>query len=256
MLRVTGLGCGLLFLMCWATGCQSERVAFQFQPPIIQREIPAPDSVAAPSFAAVRQPIGPALSGSIAATASAVTQCVHRAHTLGNTSAGIVPKYRKQLFSLRRLPKHVSALAAMQATGSIDDPPWGGIMFLLGIAVAIYAIILGIHLGGWLGLGVGTVLYLAGAYLVARGFAGPGKSASTSPTTGKNRPSGHRNGPQKSLHRPAAIAGLGEIIFTVGNLLLLSALVLGLMSVVTVNGALLLGLAGLLLAGWAYGGIK
>ncbi|MFD2721048.1 hypothetical protein ACFST9_20175 [Hymenobacter monticola] len=134
-------------------------------------------------------------------------------------------------------------------------------MFLLGVSLCVAAVITGINIGGWSGLGVGVLLYLVGTYIGARGFAGPNRPASPSPSS---RPARFRrqlatlrSWQRLKLARSSTTStSPGEIIFTVGTLMVLVALILGLTGVLSGNVALLVGLISFLLAGAAYGGIR
>lgn len=175
MTRVTSLDCGLLLLLCWASGCRSERVVFQFQPGPTQAVVLAPYTIAAQTLGDTAQPATHLLPGTPVATHPMPQHGHRRKPRSRETNAA----RRTQLRPRLALQTHSSAGSAFKPRRTIDDPPWGSIMFLLGGAMCVAAVLVGLNMGGWLGLGVGTLVYLAGAYLIAWGFAGPNKSAST-----------------------------------------------------------------------------
>ncbi|MBF9141588.1 hypothetical protein [Hymenobacter properus] len=173
-----------------------------------------------------------------------------------------------QLLPHGKADRHALPVAASEPKRkrSIDDPPWGGIMFLLGVSLCVAAVISGIKIGGLLGLGVGVLMYLVDAYIGARGFAGPDKHASASVYSGPTR---HRlkfiilNKARKPTQKDVSDTSLGQIIFIIGGLMMITGIfagiILGLLSIfpsVSLGTlALWLLFGGCLLAGAAYGGI-
>ena len=149
MTRVTGLGCGLLFLLSWTTGCRSERVAFQFQPVLTQAAASVPAAIANgtsgdTTHLAISLPPG---------TPEGATPPVplhghqHKPHSSGTTTA----TRGEQLLPPLTLQTNSPSGIAAKPRRSIDDPPWGGIMFFLGGAICVAAVIVGINMGGFLG---------------------------------------------------------------------------------------------------------
>lgn len=257
MARVTGVGRGLLFLMGWATGCRSERVAFACQPVITQAVIPTPDTVLLGKAGFASRAVGCLSSNKpvVCTFQLAKHKPSRKPFDINITAQG------KQLSSRCKPQNLLPASTRIKARRSIDDSQWGSIIFLGGGVICVTAVIVGISIGGILGLGVGSLLYLTGAYLIARGFAGPFKSSSPSsyfgPTPVRSNSATTRNMHLPKLpHRPASTASLGEITFTVGSLMVIVSLILGLTGVLSGNAALLLGVVSLFLAGAAYGGIK
>ncbi|WP_426059419.1 hypothetical protein [Hymenobacter sp. B1770] len=171
----------VLLLMLLA-GCRSERMTFQFQPLVFQSKLQVPDSIAAKSIVVPHCSVSYLSVSPVATSAALVIESAHRPKRPKNSSATNTVSH-EQLFSPHKFKNPVLPKAAVAANRSIDDPPWGGIMFLLGGGICVAAVIIGFNLGGWLGLGIGTVLYLAGAYLIARGFAGPHKPNPQPPYT-------------------------------------------------------------------------
>ncbi|SFQ75831.1 hypothetical protein SAMN04515668_4156 [Hymenobacter arizonensis] len=169
-----------LVLLLLLVGCRSERVAFQLQPLVFEGKVPLTDSITAknivaPNCAVSYLPVSPR-----ATSAAFAIERAHRPKRLRNSSATNTVRH-ELLLCPYTFQNHVLPQAVVAPKRSVDDPPWGGIMFFLGIAICVAAVIIGFNLGGWLGLGVGIVLYLAGAYLGARGFAGPNKPNSQPP---------------------------------------------------------------------------
>jgi hypothetical protein len=265
MLQSTGLGCGLLFLLFWTAGCRGERVAFRFQPVMTQATVSAPDTLVPGESAEAA-----CAAGRLSLAAPAVPRFQARHHkrqhkplggSRANTSAPfeqVVPQH-----TIRRASPHGMASKPRR---SIDDPPWGGIMFLFGVALCIAGVVVGINIGGWSGLGIGTLMYLVGAYIGARGFAGPNKSASASMYSGPTRRRRKfiiRNKSWKPTQKAVSTTSLGEIIFIIGSLAMITGvfagIIVGLLSILPgiSLGALALWLFfGGLVAIIAYAGIR
>ncbi|MDO7850376.1 hypothetical protein [Hymenobacter convexus] len=264
MIRTAGIGCGLLFLMGWATGCRGERVAFQFQPMATQAAVTAPDTVLPRQTDIVAH-----LAGRLSVNRPVVSPFPRRSYKRQRNPAncrmliiGTYPAARSRPSPLRlKFQSHSPAGVAMKAKGRIDESSWDNILFMLGGIICVAAVIIGIKLGGGLGLLIGVPMYIGGAYMIARGYGGPNKPASTSSSSAlkglrrKPHTIGGKQQPKLS-HSLASTEDLGEITFTVGTLMVLVALILGLTGVLSGNAALLLGVVSFLLAIAAYNGFK
>lgn len=255
MIRVTGLGYGLLWLMGWVAGCRSEQTAFRFQPIITQAAVPVSDT-AAPAEAVAASAYCPAGSTLATGKFSALKHEPRRKLLSGSSKA---TARHRQLWPRLALRNPTPPNAGQLARPAADNSHWDSVLLVLGGAVCAAALVVGIRLGGGMGLLAGISLYLVGARLIARGFGGPGKSAASgfAPIRARRSsaamPDKERPGQSR---RPAAETSFGETVFTVGTLMVLVALILGLTGVLSGTTALLLGLISFLLAIAAYNGFK
>lgn len=236
MARVIGLGWGLLFLAWAVVGCRAERAAFRFQPESACVAGPAPDTLATEKPGEALCLANDLLQGAGAAASLPALprkpkwQRLTRRFLLADARCEQLPnleKSHRQAFPAANLPRR----------HWFDDPPWGGIMLLLGLSLCVGAVVVGLSIGGLSGLGIGVLLYLVGAYLGARGFAGPGESASASISgpTRHRRKFIIRNKARKAIQDDVSATSLGEIFFIIGGLAMITGvfagIIVGLLSI-------------------------
>ena len=194
MIRVTGVGYGLLLLLYGATGCRSERIAFQFQPVMTPATIPAPEAMTpaksggtsapayylagstptnavppAPGHKFQRQPLG--RRNTIPVRHLIVRGLVKPDKAASTSRSGGLARSRQGFTSLRnRQPQKLSLRPA--ATANLDETA-----FIVGALMFYAALILGLSsvLSGNVALLLGIIgLLLAGA--AYGGFKRPTKT--------------------------------------------------------------------------------
>ncbi|MFD2785759.1 hypothetical protein [Hymenobacter rubripertinctus] len=152
-----------------AGGCRSEQAAFSFRPaPAFRHSAPAPaPGNPAPAPAPL---IAPAAAASVTPAAAAAPTALHAVRPRPG-HAGRVARHSagRQLVRLIAQRSHHSATAARPArpTDTRDT-----LHIVLGAVLVVAGVVTGLALGGWLGLGVGAVLVLAGYYFALLGIGG------------------------------------------------------------------------------------
>ena len=168
-----------LLLLVFLSGCRSEKVNFQFQPTAGQAERTSSSVVkaAAPS----RNSTDPAARRTSAQTiAHPATAHQKYSRTVGSN----MPAASTHRLAGHRLVRQFVRVAPTASHSRPQVPAnasYGGLWFLGGIALCVAAVIIGINLGGFLGLVVGTVLFFVGSLASALGFAGPDKPDPSKP---------------------------------------------------------------------------
>ena len=164
-------------LLIILAACRSERMEPHFQPLVTQGKMQHAAAVEADSTVAPHSPATYLSTNFIAVPRYSPIERAHRPKRLTNGNAR-GPECHKQLFSPRKVQNYVSHKAVVKTKRLIDSPTWDVFLFLFGGTVTVAAVIIGLNLGGLLGLMVGTLLFIAGSYLIARGYGGPEKPAS------------------------------------------------------------------------------
>lgn len=154
----------LLLPLALLLSCRSEKAAFQFQAPATVVVVPAAEEATATADsgpATPMQPITPAAPIAVAQPAPVAAPPVQAESRRGSNSRPLRPQTVRT--SLRRT-------ARPKGAGEPENKVWH---LVVGSVLVVGAVVAGLLLGGWLGLGVGAAGVMLGYYFLVLGIGGP-----------------------------------------------------------------------------------
>ncbi|WP_157547686.1 hypothetical protein [Hymenobacter sp. DG25A] len=154
----------LLLPLALLLSCRSEKAAFQFQPSATVVAVSAPEDVTATADsgpATPMLPVTPAAPAAVAQSAPVAASPVREASQRVSRSQPLQPQAVRA--GLRRT-------ARPQGEGEPENKVWH---LVVGSVLVVGAVVAGLLLGGWLGLGVGAAGVMLGYYFLVLGIGGP-----------------------------------------------------------------------------------
>ncbi|WP_303309899.1 hypothetical protein [Hymenobacter sp. BT730] len=159
----TTIGGLLVAFISLTSSCQSSKPAFQFQQPAYVAQLPDSSIQAQVS---IKSDVD-ITAGAVATTALAVTPVPAVALPAAVKTPLVHNNRPNSRQTIRSSPKRTAHLIE---AGEPENKGWH---LVLGAVLVIGAVVTGLVLGGWLGLGVGAAGVLLGYYFLVLGIGGP-----------------------------------------------------------------------------------